>query len=134
MRQIFDRADVSGNGKLSHDEIEVCIQQLGWTDVTSETVFSFLDKDQNLTLEFDEFLKWSQFAWKTRVLSFPKAPPKGGLRNNIESNKKQLRTKSNKIYSDEKNIGAKLVKWPNVVANVRTSDCNNKNAKRKKSK
>jgi len=79
MRKVFDRADTNRSGTLTHDEVSLCLRQLGWNDVTARSVFQFLDVDDSHSLSFAEFLHWSEFAWESRVLSVPKSMPSGGL-------------------------------------------------------
>ena len=69
MRRHFNEVDEDGDGELTAPEVERLLSRLGWTDtLTVADAFEFLDIDSDVDrVSFSEFLRWKEFAWKTRV-------------------------------------------------------------------
>lgn len=69
----FNRRDIDHSGGLSRDEIATFLQDIGWTDMTAEEIFSHYDKNNNDLISLDEFITWQRHAHDS------KSERKGGL-------------------------------------------------------
>jgi Ca2+-binding EF-hand superfamily protein len=70
----FQKYDVDGSNSMDASELQSLLTDMGWTNVTNADVqeaLAVLDQDGNGTIELDEFLQWSLYAWETFVLQSP---------------------------------------------------------------
>eukprot|EP01137_Pigoraptor_chileana_P034768 Opistho-2@27799 len=66
---MFQAADTDGSGKIMREGLLGIFKQLGW-DITKGAVnnaISMLDKDNNGTIDMNEFLDWFDFAWRYKA-------------------------------------------------------------------
>ena len=78
MRDTFDKFDADSDGHLQMGEVKALFASMKW-DIGEENMkkaMEFLDKDHNGSLEFDEFLKFKEYAFQSHVLHEPKLSPK----------------------------------------------------------
>merc|ERR1711865_617606 len=60
LKQLFEAADVDGNGTLDKQEVKSALNALGFTfiqDKDVEKIFKKADKDKNEVIDFEEFVK-----------------------------------------------------------------------------
>ncbi len=78
MKQTFDRFDADSDGHLQMLEVKELFKSMKWdvSDDNMQKAMAFLDKDHNGTLEFEEFLKFKEYAFQSHVLHEPTLTPK----------------------------------------------------------
>jgi len=76
----FDRYDKDGNGTMDSAELKDLLTELGWrhSDIREKQILAVLDKDNNGTIDLDEFLKWTEYSWK-HAHSFRKGVESGTI-------------------------------------------------------
>jgi Ca2+-binding EF-hand superfamily protein len=78
LKDTFDKFDSDSDGHLQMPEVKALFGSMKW-DVSEENMkraMEFLDKDHNGTLEFEEFLKFKEYAFQSHVLHEPALTPK----------------------------------------------------------
>lgn len=70
LKKAFDVYDTDGSGTIDHDELRKLFQDLGWPvhDEFLQRAVRVLDEDMSGGIDFPEFLKWTEFAYASRVL------------------------------------------------------------------
>ncbi|PXF40158.1 Troponin C, isoform 1 [Gracilariopsis chorda] len=70
LRRAFEVYDRDQSGAIDHEELRKLLEDLGWPsdDVFLKRAVNVLDADHSGEIEFSEFLKWTEFAYNSRVL------------------------------------------------------------------
>jgi len=75
-RMLFDRYDKDESKSIESCELVNLMKDLKW-DASPEAVskaLRTLDKDSNGTIEFDEFIKWTDYAWSEHACKTDDSP------------------------------------------------------------
>jgi len=78
LRQMFEAADKDGNGTLDRREVRDALHALGFTfieDKQLDKIFSRADENDDLVIDFEEFIKETPKTLRTSLVKLAKAPP-----------------------------------------------------------
>jgi hypothetical protein len=69
-KQAFDHYDVDLSGTIDTGELGFLLADLGWDASKQEVAKAalVLDKDANGTVDLEEFLRWTEYAWKHQAM------------------------------------------------------------------
>jgi hypothetical protein len=67
----FDKFDDDNSGTMDTAELETLLKELGWDHSVEalEQASDVLDKDKDGSIDLEEFMKWTEYAWKSQALN-----------------------------------------------------------------
>lgn len=71
LKASFDEFDENNSGTMACGELKNMFEKLKWNsdDESIQQCLQYLDKNANGKIDFNEFLKWTEFAWRHQVLN-----------------------------------------------------------------
>lgn len=85
-KMLFEKYDDDKSGTIESGELVNLMVDLKWTSSPEavEKALNVLDKDRNGTIDLDEFLKWTDYAWTEHALKEDEAKGKSKSINDFE--------------------------------------------------
>lgn len=70
LRSAFDNFDYDASGTINDRELKALFRELKWNDddESVESCLKFLDKDHSSEIDFEEFTRFYEYAWKNKIL------------------------------------------------------------------
>ena len=86
----FDKFDADKSGSIDGSELTALFTSLNWEDSDGTLVdqaLKFLDKDISAQIEFEEFMRFTEFSWKYVATNTVKTVEPGILKPKIKDSK-----------------------------------------------